>query len=114
MIFTFTQNLSFSQASQMMLAKVEHTQSRFYRRLMKRIKVISKKPFVKGVFKLNAALERTLKGVMLAAHVIEKTWVYRFAFFISSFCINAVKQDGLILTILLTTLGYAAGCYFIL
>lgn len=114
MIFTLTRNLTFTQASQVLLAKAERTQARFYRRLMKRVKAINKKPFVKALFKLNSALERTLKGAMLAAHAIEKTLAYRLAGYLTAVSVRAVKQDGLILTILLTTLGYVAGCYFIL
>ncbi len=114
MIFTLTQNRSLSAVMEILLAKIDRTQSYFYRRLMKQVKAINKQPFIKALFKFNAGAERTLKGLMLAAHAIEKTWLYRFAAFVICFCVKVVKQDGLVFTILLTTLGYVAGYYFIL
>ena len=114
MMFTLTRNLTFAQGGELLVAKIERMHAKLYRRLMKRLKAVNKKPLVKALFKFNAAVERSLKILMKAAHEIEKTWAYRLSGFLTTICVRAVKQDGLVLTILLTTLGYFAGCYFIL
>ncbi len=113
MIFTLTRNLTFAQAGQMLVARYERAQAALYRKLMKRLKVMTKKPLVKTLFKFNAALERVLKITMRCAHRIEKTSLFRLSGWCANALILSVRKDGLKFTILLTSFGYAAWCYFI-
>lgn len=113
MIFTLTRNLTFAQAGQILMARYERAQSRLYRKVMKRLKAVMKKPIVKVLIKFNAALERVLKITMRCAHRVEKTTLFRFGIWCTNALILSVRKDGLKFTILLTTLGYTAWCYFI-
>jgi hypothetical protein len=113
MIFTLTKSLTFSQASEFLLAKVQRAQAQCYRQLMKKVKAMTKKPLVKGLFKFNQALEKSLKKMMKGLHRIEKTALFKFSGICANALIRTVKNDGLTFTILLTSLGYTAWCYFI-
>ncbi|NCP67206.1 hypothetical protein GW756_02925 [bacterium] len=113
MTFTLTKSLTFSQAGNILLAKAERAQRACYTKLMKKVKAIAKKPLVKLLFKVNEGLEKGLKKIMQALHFIEKTSFFRLSGLLTSLLVKTVKQDGLKLTILLTSLGYTAWCYFI-
>jgi hypothetical protein len=113
MTFTLTKSLTFAQAGSILLAKTQRAQSVFYRRLMKKVKKVTKKPLVKIFFKLNAALEKSLKKIMRALHLIENTALFKLTALCAIVLVKTVRQDGLKFTVLITSLGYTAWCYFI-
>lgn len=113
MTFTLTKNLTFAQGGALILSKLERWQASAYRRLMKRLKNIMKKPLVKAVLKFNNGIERGLKIMMRCLHGIEKTRFYRALSWFANALLVSVRKDGLKFTILLTSLGYSAWCYFI-
>ena len=113
MIFTLTKTLTFTQAGEIIASRCQRTQARLYRKLMKRLKAITKKPLVKALFKLKPALERSLKVIMCCLHRIEKTYVFRLSAWFAHALVLSVRKDGLKFTILLTSLSYVAWCYFI-
>ena len=113
MNFTLTRNLTFAQAGEILLKHYQRTQTRLYRRLMKRLKAQMKKPVMKLLIKLNNGVEKSLKVSMRFAHRFERTWAFCFLGWFAKGLVGTVRRDGLKFTILLTSLGYAAWCYFI-
>jgi|GEM_PF-6014153 len=96
-------------ATQVALA-VSSYQSKAYKRLMKGLKGISKKAWVKATLKINAKAEAMLSVIMKSLHLIEKTWAFKALTHLSAILVMTVKRDGLKFTMLLTTLGYGVWC----
>lgn len=113
MTFTLTKSLTFAQISQMTLVKLERMYHAGYRKLMNKVNSVAKKPLIKALFKINISLEKALKKIMQALHLIENTVLFKFSLWMILKVVEIVKKDGLKFTVLLTSLSYGIWCYFI-